>query len=529
MSKKRKKAYSKARPVNTGYGDAGASFVKRALKGFTAQSGSAIEDIDFHNRPLRERSRMLYMSTPLATSAIKTNRTKAIGVGLQLECTIDRDLLRMSEEEAKRWQKRTEKEFSIWATKKQNCDATGTNTFAGLQQLVFSSWLLSGDVFTLIKRYEPTQLNPYSLRLHVIEADRICTPTQDINVFETEGVVSEGDGKGNKIHDGVEVDKNGCVVAYHICSEYPRSRYFFNGDISWTRVPAYGSQTGLPNILHLMNAERPEQYRGVPYLAQVIEPLLQMRRYDDAQIMAAIIQSFFCAWIETETDKSEIPLNEVGSGDFDGIPSENPGDEVSQSENEYEMGPGTVSHLAPGEKIVFGQPQIPSAGFDAFVKTFAKLVGSALEIPAEILLKEFNASYSASRAALLEMWEAASMKRSWFVNDFCQPVYELWLAEAVALGRIKAPGFFTDPLLHDAWCSCKWIGPAQSSINPLVEVNAAEKMVANGFKTREQVTREMGGGDWSANIGVIKAENEQLKEALDVLAETEGQNAIIKK
>lgn len=63
-----------------------------------------------------------------------------------------------------------------------------------------------------------------------------------------------------------------------------------------------------------------------------------------------------------------------------------------------------------------------------------------------MLIKEFNSSYSASRGALLEAWEAFKMRRKWFVDDFCQPVYEMFLAEAVALGRINAPGFFTDPL-----------------------------------------------------------------------------------
>lgn len=50
-----------------------------------------------------------------------------------------------------------------------------------------------------------------------------------------------------------------------------------------------------------MDAERPEQYRGVPYLAQAIEPLLQMRRYTEAEITAAMVQSFFTAFITTET------------------------------------------------------------------------------------------------------------------------------------------------------------------------------------------------------------------------------------
>lgn len=105
------------------------------------------------------------------------------------------------------------------------------------------------------------------------------------------------------------------------------------------------------------------------------------------------------------------------------------------------------------------------------------------------------------------------MRRSWFVADFCQPVYEVWLAEAVARGRIKAPGFFDDPMVRAAWCGARWIGPVQGQLDPLKEANAAVVLVNHGFKTHEQVTRELGGGDWETNVELLAIENEKLKAA----------------
>ena len=148
-----------------------------------------------------------------------------------------------------------------------------------------------------------------------------------------------------------------------------------------------------------------------------------------------------------------------------------------------------------------------------FVKTMCKMVGSGLEQPYEVLLKEFNSNYSASRGALLEAWEAYKMRRVWLVDGFCQPVYELWLAEAVARGRIKAPGFFDDPLLRAAWCGARWIGPVQGTLDPKKEVEAAILQVHHGFRTHEQVARELGGGDWEENVEQLKRENEMLKAA----------------
>ena len=88
------------RPQNKGYGEAGASWRKRAVKGFNAPSGSSHEDIDFNNYTLRQRSRMLYMAAPVATSAIKTNRTNVVGVGLRLKSRSDREVLVLTPEQA---------------------------------------------------------------------------------------------------------------------------------------------------------------------------------------------------------------------------------------------------------------------------------------------------------------------------------------------------------------------------------------------------------------------------------------------
>ena len=93
------------RPQNKGYGEAGASWRKKAVKAFNAPSGSPHEDIDFHNYTLRQRARMLYMAAPIATSAIKTNRTNVVGVGLKLKSRINREVLGLSPEQAEEWQK----------------------------------------------------------------------------------------------------------------------------------------------------------------------------------------------------------------------------------------------------------------------------------------------------------------------------------------------------------------------------------------------------------------------------------------
>lgn len=493
-----------------GYDEAGASLTKRALQGFIPSSGSPNEDILRHASTLRQRSRMLMMASPVATSVIDTYRTKVVGPGLSLKSTVDRDVLGLSAEQAKAIEKQIEAEFSLWASKKENCDALGISNFDAIQQLVIKSWLSSGDNLVLITREPATKMQPYSLRLHVVEADRIRTPEEYgsgiVSVYTKNARIPDGKpGAGHMIYDGIEVDERGKVIAYHISNVYPGE---WNGEeIKYTRVKAYGEKTGLPNALFSIISERPDQYRGVPILSSSIETLVQSRRYTESELMAALVQSMFTAWVETGTDQSQIPMNEVGSEEDD-----TPDDGDFDGENSYEMAPGTVLHLAPGETVKFGSPNIPTAGFESFMKTIFKQIGAGNGLSYEVVMKEFNASYSASRAVLLEVWENIRMYRKWLVGFLCQPVYELFLTEAVALGRIKAPGFFDDPLIRAAWCKASWIGPVQGSIDPKKEIEADILAIQHGIKTHSQVTRERG-GDWDSNIEQLKHENKRLFDA----------------
>ena len=184
---------------------------------------------------------------------------------------------------------------------------------------------------------------------------------------------------------------------------------------------------------------------------------------------------------------------------------------MSYDPNEYELGPGTINVMNPGEDVTFADPKRPANGFDGFVKTIAKQIGSALEIPYDLLLKEFNASYSASRAALLEAWKSFRMYRQWFATDFCQPVYELWMHEAVARGRIDAPGFWNDPLIREAWLKSEWIGPSQGQLDPVKEVNAEILAVANGFTTNEDAAIRLNGSDWNSNVEKLAREKTKMQ------------------
>ena len=464
----------------------GASTTRRPTLTWRAQKGDADAVLLFDLPTLRERSRDLLRNAPLAVGAVNTVVTNVVGTGLKLKSQIDRDALKMTEDQADAWESQAEREWKLWSDS-QECDVARTLNFCGMQEMGFRQTLENGDVFALLPNIVRPG-SPYGLKLQMVEGDRVCNP----------------DGKQDTatLAGGVERDENGAPLRYHILNQHPGSAYFSRAAVRWDAREAFG-KTGRRNVIHLFCPTRPGQSRGVPYLAPVIEPLKQLDRYTEAEIMAAVVSGMFTVFVRSEKgDLGDLnpmaPTSETGS---------------KTTDEDYKLSSGAIVGLPKGMEIQTADPTRPNTAFDPFVMAILRQVGVALELPFEVLIKHFTASYSAARAALLEAWRFFRCRRNWLSVNLCFPVYEAWMDEAVALGRIKAPGYFADPLLRKAYLGAEWIGPAPGQIDPGKEIDAAEKRINVGVSTVERETVELTGGDFERNIPQITKERRMLKEA----------------
>lgn len=485
---KRAVARKRLEMINSGYGNYGGSNSRKSTQGWLYRGGSSKEDIERNLPTLRQRSRDLYMGGGIiGTGAIKTMRTNVVGRGLQLKCKIDYEAIGITQEKAREYEAAIQREWKIFADTPE-CDMQRLNNFYELQQLVMLNWLMSGDVFAILPMKKRVNV-PYDLRIKLVEADMVGTPADKSEYTEN-------------ITSGVKFSADGEIISYFFMKKHPLSTLsYLSAD--YAEVPAYGAKTGRRNVLHIMNSERIGQVRGVPFLAPVIEAIKQIGRYTDAELLAAVVSGMFTVFIERENTSDESPLGES-------IPLEEQVD--AGDPTTVEMGPGSIIDLNDGEKAHDVNPGRPNANFEGFVTAVCKEIGAALEIPIEILLKQFDSSYSASRAALLEAWKAFKMYRKWLSDDFCQPIYEQWLSEAVAKGRVNLPGYFGDIRIQKAYTSAEWIGPAQGLLNPVQEVNAAKTRVECGFSTRDRETMEMTGGNFYQNVSELKYEGKLMKE-----------------
>lgn len=442
---------------------------------------------------LREESQNMLRNSPIAAGVIKTNVTKVVGTGLKARPQIDRDILNLTEEQAEAWEHAAEREYLL-ATETREFDAERKLPFSLLQGLAFLKSLEDGDLLVNMPRFVRAG-SPYKLKLQLIEAARICN--------------KDNEKDSNTMSGGVSKDKNtGAPAKYHVLDQHPGSVRNLRDrkKATWTSLDAFGVRTGNPQVLHLFDQTRPGQTRGVPYLAPVVEMIKQLGRYTDAEIMAAVVSGMLTVFVTSESGQARLgpaPTSINPDGDPD----------AQADTTGMELGYGSVLGLTPGEKVETVNPGRPNPAFDPFMQAVLRQIGAALEIPFELLIKHFTSSYSASRAALLEAWSYFNRRRHWLITLLCQPVYEAVITEAVATGRLKAPGFFTDPLIKKAWLGAIWTGDAQGQLDPLKEANAALKRVDDlKITTRDEECTAYNGSNWQKKIPRIIQNRKDMRE-----------------
>lgn len=451
-------------------GYTGARVDRAALSAWRTSAGSPQSDVITDLPMLRARSADLERNAPIAASVINTSATHVVGTGIACNPQIDAEFLGLTEEQATAWQLDTRRRFKTWA-ESPDCDLGRFLNFYGQQELALRGTMGRGDIFIITPRVARAGKKP-KLTLQLVEADRVCNPLgkQDTATL-TEGIE----------HDPA----TGEAIAYNICDRHPGDTNTATAK-SWTRIAARGDQTGRRNVLHLFKQLRPGLRRGVPVLAPIIEPIKQFTTYTSAELQAAVTSGLFSVFVK---------MDPTAFGDLFDDDAQNL---ITESASKWsgEIESGKAVNLLPGESIETSNPGRPNAQFDAFTTSCMRQIGMAIGIPYEVLVMHYQSSYSAARGALLMAWRFFMGWRDWLATSMCQPVYELWLADEIAAGTIKAPGFFADDVVRHAWCGAQWVGDGPGSIDPTKEVAAAKERVALGISTLQAESILHDGVDW---------------------------------
>lgn len=442
------------------------------LSGWNPTRGDADADILADLPTLRARAADLVRNNPVAKAASDTKVTKVVGTGLKLNSAIDREFLGLSDDEADEFEGNAEREFRMWGDNLA-CDIKRELLFSAHQDLAFRSTLDAGDHLVLQTRHRvPGAI--YRTALQHIEADRLCNKD---NTRDTERHVA-----------GVRKSAPGAPVGYDVLNTHPGNR--LSRGATWTTLPAFGAD-GRRITLHLYRKLRDSQTRGVPDLAPVIQTIKQLGRYSDAEVDAAVKNAMWALVLKTKTGDG-MGMAGLDYSEWKGSRREY----YSENKIDLEGGQSHIVGLFPDDEMTSFDPNRPNNAMDPFMNVMFAQIGMALEIPMEVLTKRFQSSYSAARAAMLEMVAFVMGRREWLADYFCTPIYGTVLAEAVSMGRLNAPGFFADPAVRAAYSGCTWIGDAPGHIDENKAVTAAADRVANHLSTLKRETAALTGQDW---------------------------------
>ena len=347
-----------------------------------------------------------------------------------------------------------EESWARWC-KKGNCDVAGRLSFAELQRTAMRAVVESGEV---IIRKVPGRFgnSTVPLALEIIESDQLVEWWSG----RTEG--------GNEVRMGVEVDAWQRPVAYFLYPRHPGDYQFAPGGIPTNRL----ERVPADQIFHLYVGDRPGATRGVPWLHSAMVRLNHLGGYEEAELVAARGSAAIMGFIET-ADLADPTTAAAGSMNAD---------DVMDGQRVFDMEPGVIKELAPGEKFSGFTPSRPNTGMDSFMRLMLRGVAAGIGLSYETISRDYSQSnYSSSRLALLDDRDNWRMLQSWFREHFLQDVYEAWLDQAVLTDlRDVLPDYFSNPTRYHG---VRWMFRGWDWVDPWKEVQAARTAIRAGLQT----------------------------------------------
>lgn len=431
----------------------------RTTADWIAQSTSADSELYTSLRILRNRSRQLVRDNEYAGSAIDRiipNNVVGQGIGFQAQVMqrrggkLDDKINNAIEKEYKRWQRA---EF---------CHVAGRLSFQDIERMVTREVAESGEILVrMVRRSFGGSKVPFALE--IIEADQL--------VENYSGKTADG----NQVRMGVEVDDWQRPLAYWLYPKHP-------GDYSFAATPAPNTWQRVPanEILHIALFDRPVQTRGVPWLHNVLVKLRHMGGYEEAEIVRARASASIMGFIESpEIDNPLTPDDAMSA------------DDVMDGEKVFDMSPGIVKELAPGEKFNGFAPTSANAALEPFMRFMLRSVAAGTGISYESLSRDYSQSnYSSSRLSLTEDRDNWRILQAWLIRQFHQRIYEAWLEMAVLSNTLDLPAYESMPEIYQA---VRWMPRGWDWVDPLKEVMAAKLAVRSGFTTQSDVIAAKGG------------------------------------
>ncbi len=420
------------------------------------------------------------------------------GVELALNARPDLSRLGYDSKEQADWARLVQREFRRYAWNPREVDLAGKMTLPEMLDAVVRHYLVYGEGFGI------TDFIP----------------------------------RAHRARRGIETGSKVTVIAPHRCPRTTREIEGLDHGIfhdGWDRAVAYlfkrrragvevVDQVVAGNVIHVMDrGENAGSPRGISVMAPILKVVAQSDQLADATLATALMQTIMAATIKSPEPSEEAfdAIRTLGD-DMSGIQGVSDLQQdlidvwinridalkekgISMSES------ARINHLGPGEEFEMHTASTPGSQYLPFSKNLSREAARRIGISASSYTMDFSdASYASVRMEGATIWPIAVRRRERISAPFAQGVYEPWLQESIAEGRIPLKGGLAAFLANrSSVCWAEWRGPEQPSADPYKDALANKVNLETGATTLQRIYAAKG-QDWEEEIEQAGKEIEAL-------------------
>lgn len=425
-----------------------------------------------------------------------------IGTELKLNARPDLIRLRYSDQERAEWCRLVEAEWRRWAWNPKECDLAGKATMPEMLDGVVRYSLGYGEAFGVLD-----YLTVRRRRVHGVETG---TKVSLIAPHRLPRTTREFEG----LDQGIFHDALGRPLAYRF--KRREGGLEIDADIA------------ARNVIHVMDrGDNPGSPRGISVLAPILKVAAQYDQLADATLATALMQAIFAATITSpepsqqafeaiQTLEDTNPPTGMEPAVWEEMVTNLQADFVEVWAQRIEAlksggvnlaDSARVAHLGPGEELDFKTVSTPGSQYIPFSQNLQREMARRLGVTFESFTGDHSsATYSSVRMGISSIWPLVMRRRERIAAPFSQGVYEAWLEEAIAEGRIPLKGGYQAFLANKqrvVWT--EWRGPEQPSADPYKDALANKVNLEIGATSLQRIHAAKG-LDWEEEIAQVGIE-----------------------
>lgn len=347
--------------------------------------------------------------------------------------------------------------YSAWG-RAGACDVTGRYTRRTLDRLALRHVIVDGTVFC---RFLPGR-GPHGLQLQLLPVDVLALHHRaDL-------------ADGARIRLGVETDAFGAIRAYWLKGG-AEAVDGLGLSRNLVRVPA-------AEMLALSLPDEVLQVLGVPWMQAALKGMYQAQDFAAAGLNKARESAKRGGFFETDPDAAPTPPLHDGVDGEEGSPTATPYQTLQD---------GTWDVLPAGLKATPFESDYPNIEYGQFIKDCLRNIASALEVSYISLGNDLSdVNYSSGQLGLGDERTLWQELQEWFVDHWCQPIYEQWLKHAlVAAPELQSLSFAR---LQVYAAAASWQRHVWQPLDPLKTVEAQRSRLEAGLTSPQRVMAENG-------------------------------------